>query len=192
MKKEPLKVGFDLDGVILYNPARVARPILSLFRNIFLHKQKKHFYIPQSIIGKLFWSILHKTSIRPARCYERIKKLVDENKIKAYLITGRYRVLQSDFEDWTDRLNAKSVFTEVLYNKNNKQPHEFKKQVIEKLNLDIFVEDNWDIIKLLTQKKRNSLTILWITNFLDRVIPYQNKFSSLNQIMDFLEKRFKF
>ena len=101
-------------------------------------------------------------------------------------------MLQSDFEDWTDRLNAKSVFTEVLYNKNNKQPHEFKKQVIEKLNLDIFVEDNWDIIKLLTQKKRNSLTILWITNFLDRVIPYQNKFSSLNQIMDFLEKRFKF
>jgi len=192
MKKEPLKVGFDLDGVILYNPARVARPILSLFRNIFLHKPKKQFYIPQSIIGKLFWSILHKTSFRPASGYERIKKLVDENKINAYLITGRYRVLKSDFEDWTDKLNAKSVFTEVLYNKNNKQPHEFKKQVIEKLNLDIFVEDNWDIIKLLAQEKRNSLTILWITNFLDRVIPYQYKFSSLNQIVDFLEKRFKF
>jgi len=191
MKKKPLKVGFDLDGVILYNPARVARPILSLFRKLLIHKPKKHFYIPKSKPEELFWYLLHKTSIMPAKGYKRLKKLIQDKKIKAYLITGRYNALKSDFEEWTDKIDAKSNFTASLYNKKNKQPHMFKKEMIEKLDLDIFVEDNWDIIKLLSENKRKSLSILWITNFLDKLIPYPQKFSSLDEVVDYLEKRLK-
>ncbi|MEX1052412.1 MAG: hypothetical protein WEC80_01030 [Patescibacteria group bacterium] len=191
MKKE-LKVGFDLDGVILYNPARVARPILALFRKLFIHKPKSHFYIPQSSVEKLFWFLLHKTSFKPAYGYKRLINLVKNKKIKAYLITGRYSSLKSDFIDWTDKLDAKSVFTKVLYNKNNKQPHKFKEDMIKKYNLDVFVDDNWDIVQLLSEKKRKALTILWITNFLDQTILFPNKFRSLNQVIDYLEKKLKF
>ena len=80
----------------------------------------------------------------------------------------------------------------TLYNKNNLQPHEFKSQMIKKYQLDYFIEDNWDIINLLSENKNNSLKILWITNSLDRFIPYKYKFTSLNKIIDYLEEELKF
>ena len=192
MKKTPLKVGFDLDGVILYNPIRIARPLLSFFRLVLLNKPNIKFYIPKSTPEKFLWYLIHKSSFIPARGYKRLKKLVRSNKISAYLITGRYDALKSDFDVWKNKLDSKSIFKMALCNKNNLQPHEFKKQMIEKYDLDFFVEDNWDIINLLSENKKEKLTILWITNLFDQFIPFKNKFSSLNKVIDYLEERFKF
>jgi|SRR3990167_5737208 len=190
MKKTPLKVGFDLDGVILYNPIRIARPIFSFFRHTILNKPKKKFYIPKNNLGKVIWFLIHKSSFMPANGYKRLKKLVKNKKIQAYLITGRYSALKSDFDAWKNKLNTKSIFKMTLYNKNNLQPHEFKNQMIKKYKLDYFIEDNFDIINLLS--KNDDLKILWITNLFDRFINYEYKFTSLNKTLDYLEKELKF
>ena len=186
MVKTPLKVGFDLDGVILYNPLRIVRPILSFFRNTIIKKPKKEFYIPKSLTEKFIWYLIHKSSLKPARGYGRIEKLKKTKKITPYLITGRYNALESDFENWKKRIDAESVFVKCLYNKNSIQPHEFKKQMIKKYNLDIFVEDNWDIINLLNNNNGH-FKILWVTNYFDRLKKYQFKFASLNKVLDYLE-----
>jgi hypothetical protein len=60
--------------------------------------------------------------------------------------------------------------------------------MIKKLNLDIFVEDNWDIAKYLkTQnsklKTEKKTKIFWIYNLLDRNIKYWYKFSSLKEVI---------
>jgi hypothetical protein len=180
MAKKPLKVGFDLDGVILYNPVRVLRPFSAFTSKLLFHKKKTSFYIPRSPLMKFAWYILHKTSFVPARGLKELKKLVDENKIEAHLITARYSSLTHDFENWMKSIHAVDIFASHRHNVDNEQPHEFKKNTIEKLGLDVFVEDNWDIVKELKNNSKSKTTkIFWITNFLDRHIPHENKFNNL-------------
>jgi len=58
--------------------------------------------------------------------------------------------------------------------------------MINKLDLDIFVEDNWDIVKHL-KMKNEKLKIYWIYNIFDRSINYKYKFSSLKNVINYLK-----
>lgn len=186
MKKKVLKVGFDLDGVILYNPIRVARPIIAFFKSIFFNQKKPLlFYYPKTKIEKLFWKILHLSSLFPAPGVNEIKKLVKEKKIKAYLITGRYSFLENNLQQRIKKLKLKNFFEGIYFNKNDLQPHLFKAKMIKKLNLDIYIEDNWDIVNYLTQNselktQNKKIKIFWIYNLFDRRIKYKNKHDSLS------------
>jgi hypothetical protein len=60
--------------------------------------------------------------------------------------------------------------------------------MIKKLNLDIFVEDNWDIVnyfksQMSNLKSKKKVKIFWIYNLLDRKIKYRYKFSSLKEVI---------
>lgn len=188
-KKRPLKVGFDLDGVILYNPIRIVRPIFSVFRKLFLHKKKSAFYIPKTRLEKLLWLLVHKSSLFVAPGVEDLQQLIKQGKVEAYIITGRYDSLKTDFEKWMERIEAKKYFKQYLHNSKEEQPFQFKKRMIKKFNLDIFVEDNWDIIQLLNHDPKMKTKIFWIHNALDQTIPYPYKFPSLKKAVEFIERQ---
>lgn len=187
MRKRILKVGFDLDGVILYNPIRITRPIIAFLKSIFFnHKKPLTFYYPKSKLEKFFWRLFHLSSLFPSPGTQNIKELVKQKKIKAYLITGRYSFLENDLQHWVKKLKLKRYFQGIYFNKNDEQPHFFKEKIIKKLKLDIFVEDNWDIVNYLkTQmtknktKKTKKTEIFWIYNLFDRKIKYRYKFPNL-------------
>lgn len=184
MKKQPLRVGFDLDGVLLYNPARIYRPVIVFFKKIFLKKEINQFHLPKTGWQKLIWLILHKSSFFPASGLNELKKLIKENKIEAYIISARYEFLKKDFENWLKKIDSSKYFKGAFFNNDNHQPYLFKEKMIKKLNLDIFVEDNWDIVKYLSSKV--STKIYWIYNLFDRNIPYKYKFSGLKKVLPYL------
>lgn len=187
--KKILKVGFDLDGVILYNPIRLVRPIaksLKPLKSFFLKQKRELFYFPKTKIEQLFFCLLHKTSFMPDLALKDIKKLVMAKKIKAYIITGRYSFLKKDYEIWLKKIKAKTIFTKCYQNQNDLQPNKFKEIMIKKLNLDVYVEDNWDIIQKLNH--HTNAKIFWLTNLLDKHIPYLYKFNSLKKILQYLIK----
>jgi len=186
MKKTPLKVGFDLDGVLLYNPARIFRPITIVAKTILRHKSptKTEFYYPKSTIEKMLWNIVHWSSLFIAPGFEDIKELAKEGKIKAYIVTSRYDCLKGDFARWLRKMDAEVVFIDTFHNKNNLQPHIFKEKKINELGLDLFVEDNWDIVRhISTHTKTKGL---WITNAIDKSISYELKFFSLKSAMIYI------
>lgn len=153
--KKILRVGFDMDGVILYNPIKFIRPIAKLFKPIksfFLKQKSESFYFPKSNIEKFLFYLLHKTSFKVDPGINYINDLVKAKKIKAYIVTGRYSFLKKDYETWLKKINAKEIFEKCYQNTNDLQPDEFKKTIIKKLNLDIYVEDNWDIVQKLRIK----------------------------------------
>ncbi len=83
MKKKDnkvLRVGFDLDGVILYNPIRIFRPFVYLAKRLFTKKRAKTFWIPKRPWEKAFFHLAHKTSLFIVPGYEDIKKLVRQKK----------------------------------------------------------------------------------------------------------------
>lgn len=184
MKKQILKVGFDLDGVLLYNPARIARPIIVFLKKIFLKKEVNKFHYPQTKIQKLIWLMFHKVVFGPALGYNELKKLTKSKKIKAYIITGRNESLKDDFNQWMIKLEANKYFSGSYFNDKNEQPYLFKEKMIKKLKLDIYIEDNWDIVSYLNQKSK----IFWIYNILDRNIKYKHKFSSLEKVIQKLKE----
>lgn len=186
MSKKPLRVGFDLDGVLLYNPARIVRPLIVFAKKFIVHQKKTKFFIPHTAFEQWIWKILHYSSLFIAPGLNEIKTLVDEGKIEAFIITGRYGFLKDDFEKWMNKVNKNAVFKKAYLNTRNEQPHVFKKRTIRSLNLDIFIEDNWDIVKQLNVGIKKP-KVLWIYNIFDRKLQYGLKFPTLKKALDYIE-----
>lgn len=184
-----LKVGFDLDGVILYNPLRIfrclAKKFLKPLKASLLHQDKSSFYLPKTNLEKFLWKIIHWSSFKINGGYDDIKRLSKNKKIKLYLITGRYGFLEADYKKWLDKIEAKKVFVKCHLNKNNLQPNQFKENLIKKLKLDAYVEDNFDIIEKLNHHTKAK--IIWLSNLADKNISYDLKFFSLKEIGRFLK-----
>lgn len=192
MQKKPLRVGLDLDGVILYNPARIARPIAALAKKILLHKKKVSFTVPKRKWEQYVWYLLHKSSIFVAPGFDTIQELAKKGEIEVYIITGRYSFLKKDLEKWLKKIKADTFVKEWFYNKNDDQPHTYKEKLVRDLNLDVFVEDNWDIVKHLNSKLNShnpKLKVYWIYNIFDRNIPYDHKFPSLKKAVESFKEK---
>ena len=188
MEKRVLKVGFDLDGVILYNPLRIVRRFVVLLKKLFAKSKADSFYIPQSKITMFAWNLLHKSSIFVSPAYKQIKELVSKDNIEAYLISGRYSFLEKDFDNWIKKINAKKYFKGVYMNKWDQQPYTFKNAMIKKLKLDIYIEDNWDIVKQIAPKNKKT-KIFWISNIVDWNIKYIYKFNRLSNAIEEIERQ---
>lgn len=191
-KRKILRVGFDLDGVILDNPIRIFRFLakkLKFLKPIFFKQKKEPFYYPKTKLEKFLWWLLHKTSWRINPQIKKLKKLVDQKKIKAYVITGRYSFLANDYLKWVEKLKKLKIFQDFYFNKKDLQPNNFKAKMIKKLKLDIFVEDNWDIVEKLNSKTQAN--IFWLTNIFDQFISYKNKFRNWKDLLSYLKKSLK-
>jgi len=191
MKKQPLRIGFDLDGVLLYNPARIIRPIVVFIKKLLLHKKSLEFYYPHSPFSQWIWKQFHKSSIFIAPGVNDVKKLVKQNKIQAYLITARYSFLGPELMRWIKKNQFDSVFTGIYYNEENEQPHLFKEKMITKCNLDIYIEDNWDIVSYLSSCKKLKCTVYWIYNIFDKGISYVNKYPYLLRAIQIIKNETK-
>ncbi|KUK83981.1 MAG: hypothetical protein XD98_0203 [Microgenomates bacterium 39_6] len=189
MKQKPLKVGFDMDGVLLYNPARIARPLISLVKRKLriIDRDELEFFVPKPGFQQVTWDFVHKSSCFIAPGFDEIVKLKEEGLIEPYLITARFAHLEKDFNRWMKKMKADSVFVEYMMNYQDEQPHLFKEKMIKKLELDFFVEDNLDIVGHLNQACLKT-KIYWITNLLDNRYEYPNKFLSLKASIEEIKK----
>ena len=188
--KKTLRVGFDLDGVLLYNPARIVRPIISLLKqkHVVINREELEFYVPKPGFQQIFWKLVHKSSICLAPGFKQIKQLKDQGKIEPYLITGRFNHLKKDFEKWKKRMKADELFASSYMNAEDEQPHLFKENLIKTLELDAFIEDNWDIVNHLKSNCKRA-KIYWITNLIDQRMPFDNKYLSLKKALEALSKQ---
>lgn len=190
--RQPIKVGFDLDGVLLYNPVRIYRPVVSFIKRRILKRKKTRFFVPTSPWQQTLFRFFHLSSFFVAPGFARIKELADAGVIEPYLITGRFAFLKSDLDHWLRKMKADQVFKACYYNSENEQPHLFKARMIQTLDLDMFVEDNWDIVERLNRIVRPSksrFTCWWVSNIMDSGIPYPHKVLSLAEALDAVSYR---
>ena len=192
MNKKVLKIGLDLDGVILYNPARIFRPIISTAKRLVLRKNKDkvNFYIPKTKLEKIIWFWIHKSSIFPASGFKDFLKASKNKEIELYIITARFSFLKEDFEHWLHKIGAPAHVAGWFYNKHDEQPHLYKEKKIKELKLDYFVDDNWDIVRKLNASGVKT-TVIWIYNLFDKRIDYAHKVPSLKEAYKKIQKERK-
>jgi len=187
--KRPLRVGFDLDGVLLYNPARIIRPIISQVKRKLFHKKSLSFYYPKTEMEKLFWVLAHKSSIYNAPGLDEITQLVKEGAIEAYIITARFSFLGTSVQRWIKKNRLEKTFKGVFHNERDEQPHLFKERMVSHLKLDMYVEDNFDIVSHLSRK--TPAEIVWIYNLFDRNRPFARKFPHLKHALQYITNKVK-
>ncbi len=180
-----MKIGFDLDGVIYSNPLGVVRPVLKFLRQRILKKQSTGSYTPQTKMELFINYFYIKLSLITMRGYKDILKLIDDGKIEAYIVTSRHSAYEKEFNKSVKKLNQKNHFKQAVFNIKDLKPYEFKINSIKDLELDIYVEDNFDVVTELAKVFPDK--IVWITNPVDKNLDYKLKFSNLKQFAKWLE-----
>ncbi len=167
MQSRKIKVGFDFDGVLFYNPTRLLRPFTSWIQRTLLGRKETHFYIPQHPFLKKIGSYLHKTSFRPNIGFKHFIDLVKDPRYEIYIITARLSFVKENLHKLLAKHGVKVENIHTIYqNIHDEQPHIYKERLLKQLNLDHFVEDNWDIVKHLT--KTTKTRVIWIYNLIDK------------------------
>lgn len=187
--KRKMRVGFDFDGVIAYNPLRFVRLPLALLGQLIGREDKVVTYCPKTKIEELFWIVLHETSFFPAAGFETLKEMLEKETIEGYLLTSRYACLEGSFYRWLKKHRIDKSFKGYFLNKQNEKPHLFKERIIRQLNLDYYIDDNFGIVEYLVEKvgnKKNGFKtqIHWVYNFLERSNPYQRKHPYLKKFLE--------
>jgi hypothetical protein len=177
-----LRVGVDFDGVVAYNPLRLARSTIKYFKKEVLGVHKLTFFRPKNNFEKLLWIVLHESSVLPADGIELLKKMSKNRNMEFFLITGRYGVLKNSLMKWLKRHQLTEVFKSIYVNENEEQPHLFKKRILEELQIDCYIEDNLDIVEFLT--KNSKCDIFWVYNLMDRHVEYLQKVPSLRHALE--------
>ena len=181
LMKRKIRIGLDFDGVVAYNPFRIIRGPIKWFKREFLGIKKVSFFVPRNWWQRILWVVVHESSVWPATGVERLRKMAAGGEVEAYLITGRFGLLEDNLYGWLKRNRLDKLFKSIKMNKQSEQPHEFKLKVVKQLDLDIYVEDNLDVVEYLHGKTRTK--IYWIYNFLDRSHPYPDKFPYLDEAL---------
>lgn len=165
--KKKIIVGLDFDGVVAYNPARLARLPIALVKQHILKTRDVTFFVPKTPLQRSLWALAHESSMFPAKGASILRALTASGTIEAHLVTSRFPFLEPNLYAFLKRWNLLSCFTSITLNTKEEQAHLYKERIIRTRKFDHFVEDNWDIVDHLygSHLKTN---IHWIYNMLDR------------------------
>lgn len=171
-------VGVDFDGVITQNPLRAARVFVAIVKHRVLKIKKLSFFVPKGKLQRFIYYLgVIAPNIWPAEGIELLKEMSATGSYNFVLVTGRYGFVEKQTMEWIKKYKLTSSFKKIYINRRQEQPHEFKRRVIEEERFDYYIEDNWDIVKRLSDTFKTK--IFWISNFLDMRRSYAYKFSSL-------------
>jgi hypothetical protein len=182
-----MNVGFDLDKIFINTPPFIPSKIIDFF-----YKEKVDHKLryripsrPEQILRIISHYPLFRQPI--VENVNFIKNLASANKNKYYLISSRFGFLKRT-ENLIKKYSFDKIFNAMYFNYNNKQPHEFKNEILKKLKLDMYADDDLQLLEYLTDKnpktkffwlngkvskplKKNLFAIKYLSEML---VPYRN------------------
>ncbi len=145
-----MRIGFDLDKVFIDYPPFI--PDLLIDK---LYKKKSNGTLLYRIPTKpeqILRNLSHLPVLRPP-LNENIAFLqsISKKNNKLYLISSRYGFLRKRTEALMKKYGFDKIFDKLYFNFENKQPHLFKNEVIKKLHLDLYVDDDLHLINFVAR-----------------------------------------
>jgi hypothetical protein len=147
-----MNIGFDFDKIFINFPPLIPEKIIDLF-----YKERTNSELKYRIPTKLE-QIVRINSHHPifrSPIYENInfvKNLSQTGKDKYYIISSRFNFLKKRTDDFIKLHHFDKIFNSMHFNYGNKQPHQFKDEILKKLNLDMYVDDDLQLLEYLTDK----------------------------------------
>lgn len=145
-----MNIGFDLDKVFIDYPPLVSARLIDK-----LYKKKDNGVLLYRIPNRpeqIFRKVTHLPVFRsPIKNNLEILKQIPKKNNKLYLISSRFKFLEPETERVIKRFKFDQIFDGMYFNFDNKQPHEFKSEVLQKLNLDMYIDDDLSLIKYVSK-----------------------------------------
>ncbi len=156
-----IKIGIDLDGVIIGKPFFMPKRLLEWLYCSHGNRQKKYRF-PELKVEIWLRKLSHHPLLRPplGKNLEAIKKLAKKKNVEIYIISGRYSFLKKRTQVWLEKNEINQLFQKIIINQQNQQPHIFKKEMVQKLKLDYFFDDDPIIINYLKEKIKGTKLFL--------------------------------
>ncbi|HUD44683.1 MAG TPA: hypothetical protein VMR41_04030 [Patescibacteria group bacterium] len=150
-----MNIGFDLDKIFVDYPPLIPDNLVDK-----LYKKKDNGILLYRIPTRpeqILRSLSHLPFLRPT-----IKKNIDflqsipktENKL--YLISSRFSFLEKTTNNLMHKKGFDKIFDGMYFNFSNKQPHEFKDEVLKKLHIDRYVDDDFSLLKYEAKHNKNT------------------------------------
>jgi len=157
MTDKKIRVGVDLDGVIVGKPFFIPKNFLEWLVRSHTNSKKKYRF-PKLKAEIWIRKKSHHWLLRPAMRgnIERIKKIGREKKLELFIISGRYNFLKKKTQIWLKKHHLEKTFQQVFINQKNKQPHFFKEEMIKRLKLDHFFDDDPIVIDYLKKRAKRT------------------------------------
>lgn len=155
--KKKLKIGFDLDGVIVGKPFFVPKSLLEWLYRAHDGNGKKYrvpTFLPEIYLRKTS----HHWLIRPAmkKNLRKVKEIISNKAVDPYFVSGRFNFLDHRTQVWFKRNLKDFPFNKVFINTKNEQPHLFKEKKIKELKLEEFFDDDPIAVNYLKKNLKNT------------------------------------
>ena len=164
-----MNIGFDLDKIFINFPPLVPSRIIDFFYKEKASRELK--YRMPSRAEQIIRIFSHYPLFRPpiTKNMDYVKNLALKNNNKYYLISSRFGFLKKRTDKLIKRHNLDKIFNAMYFNYENKQPHLFKNEIIKKLSLDKFVDDDLQLLEYLTGK--NPMTkFFWLNKKISKTL----------------------
>lgn len=144
-----MKIGFDLDRVFInYPPLIPAKLIDWLYRDY--TKENLSYRIPTSKLEQGIRKLTHFPFLRPP-IPQNVNFLNhfpnNPHTHTLYLISSRYQFLEKLTYQILKKYHLGQSFKSIFLNTKNEQPHIFKERTVKQLQLDLYIDDDLELLK---------------------------------------------
>lgn len=148
-------VGFDLDKIFIDYP-----PLVPSFLINRMYKKKSNgelwYRMPSSFEQKIR-QLSHYSLFRPPikENISFMEKLAEKNQHTYFLVSSRFGFLKKQTEDIVKKYGISPLFQDLFFNFKDQQPHIFKNEMMKKLKINVYIDDDLSLIKFLSKKNRD-------------------------------------
>jgi hypothetical protein len=157
-----MRIGFDLDKIFINTPLFVPDKVINKF-----YKKRDDgvlLYRIPNYSEQLLRKATHLPFLRlPIKENLDFLKRIAKKDNNLYLISSRYKFLEKETTRIIKKYQLDKIFNSMHFNFENKQPHHFKNEILKKLNLDIYVDDDLSLLKHVA--KNNPKTKFYWLNY---------------------------
>lgn len=190
VKKKVIKIGVDLDGVIATHPLKGFWVKLRRLKEKILKKvHLPTYYYPATLLEKTSWKAINWLK-KPIRDQNGLfSSLAQKNEVQFYLVTGRFDFLDKLTKKWLEKHQLKDFFYKIQVNSDDIDPTIFKEKAIKEFGLDIFIDDDLEVLEYL--KKSTQAKLFWIVpKHLNKNANLDFRIESCHNFLDALQKIF--
>ncbi len=147
-----MNIGFDFDKIFINYPFFVPGFVIDKFYKKNINGQL--LYRIPSKPEQLFRLLLHHPLFRQPikENVDFLKKLASKNTNSYYLISSRFSFLKKTTEKLVHKFGIDKIFKGLYFNFSDEQPHLFKNQTIQKLKIDLYLDDDLPLLNFLAGK----------------------------------------
>jgi hypothetical protein len=163
-----MNIGFDLDNIFINTPPLIPQSIIER-----LYRKKTNGELQYRIPSRkeqILRQFSHTPLFRqPIKKNLKILKNITKDSHGLYLISSRFGFLKNHTEKLVKKHKLGDIFHTLYFNFDNRQPHIFKSDIINKLKLDKYVDDDLHLIKYIASKN-NHIKLYWLNKKVNKQI----------------------